>query len=190
MQKIWILSLGILFAVQSFAGEMSSANPKSFFDFKVKSIAGQEVDFQQYKGKVILVVNTASQCGFTPQLKGLESLYQKYGSQGFVVMAFPSNDFKQDPSENKEILSFAQNEYKTTFPFFEKNPVAGKDKQPVYQFLTTQKPGMLFKDVMWNFEKFLVGRDGKVIERWGSTTKPESAAVTKSIEKALSVSPE
>lgn len=158
---------------------------QTFFDLSAQSIEGKKIHFSQYRGKVVLVVNTASQCGFTPQLKELEDLQKKYSGKGFTVLAFPSNDFKQDPSENSAIQSFAKSEYNTSFQFFEKGSVSGTSKQPVYKFLTDSKTGFLFKDVHWNFEKFLVGRNGQVIERWSSMTKPSSKNIVSAIEKAL-----
>lgn len=170
---------------QTEANKTSSEKVQSFYELSAKDIGGKLVNFSTYRGKVILVVNTASQCGFTPQLKDLEVLYKKYANRGFVVLAFPSNDFKQENGDNTEVQSFAKKEYGCTFPFFDKAPVTGKDKQPVYQFLTEQKPGLIFKDVSWNFEKFLVNRKGQVIERWTSITKPSSDKVVEAIEKAL-----
>lgn len=162
-----------------------SKTPDSIYDVQVKDISGKPVSMSQYKGKVLLIVNTASKCGFTPQLKDLEALYKKYQSQGLEVLAFPSNDFKQDPAENSEIASFAHKNYDVTFPFFEKGPVTGDDKQPLFQILTQQKSGLVFREVQWNFEKFLVGRDGKVIDRWSSITKPSSDSIVKAVEKSL-----
>lgn len=133
----------------------------------------------------MLVVNTASQCGFTPQLKELEEMYKKYASRGFIVLGFPSNDFKQEKGTGAEIQSFAEKEYKITFPLFDKAPVTGPDQQPVYRFLTTQKPGVLFKDVSWNFEKFLINRKGEVVDRWSSITAPSSSAIDGAVKKAL-----
>lgn len=162
-----------------------SGTPDSIYDIQVKDIAGKPVAMREYKGKVLLIVNTASKCGFTPQLKDLETLYKKYQNQGLEVLAFPSNDFKQDPAENSEIATFAHKNYEVTFPFFEKASVSGDQIQPLYQVLTQQKSGLIFKDVQWNFEKFLVGRDGKVIDRWSSMTKPSSESIVKAVEKAL-----
>ena len=159
--------------------------PESIYDVQVKDINGKPVSMSAYQGKVLLIVNTASKCGYTPQLKDLEALYKKYKSQGFEVLAFPSNDFKQDPAENKEIASFAQKNYEVTFPFFEKASVSGDNKQPLFQVLTQQKSGIIFKEVLWNFEKFLIGRDGKVIDRWSSATSPASDTIVKPIELAL-----
>jgi glutathione peroxidase-family protein len=155
------------------------------YKMTLNSIDGKKVFMEKYKGRVLVVVNTASQCGFTPQLKGLEDIYQTYKSQGLDVLAFPSNDFKQDPDSNSQILNFAQDKYKVSFPFFEKNPVTGDKKQPLYQYLTQNQKPTLFKDVKWNFEKFIVGRKGEVVERFSSSTKPDSPEFKKALEKAL-----
>ena len=164
----------------------SSSNPSSsLFDFKVKDINGKDVDLAQFKGKVTMVVNTASACGFTPQLKDLQELQTKYGPKGFTVLAFPSNDFKQDTGSNSEISKFAADKYKVTFPLMDKGPVTGSDKQPIYKFLTDSKSSFMFKEVKWNFEKFLVGKDGKVIARWTSEVSPTSDDVIKKLETAL-----
>ena len=162
-----------------------AATTTNFFELSATDIGGKKINFSTYRGKVVLVVNTASQCGFTPQLKELEEMYKKYAGRGFVVLAFPSNDFKQEQGDNAQVKSYAQKEYGTTFPFFDKGAVTGPQKQEVYKFLTENKPGVLFKDVSWNFEKFLINRKGEVIERWSSITKPSSSSVTKKIEKAL-----
>lgn len=158
---------------------------KNFFELSAQSLDGKKINFSTYRGKVVLVVNTASQCGFTPQLKDLETIYKKYAPQGFVILGFPSNDFKQEKFDSSQIQKFAEKEYGVTFPFFEKAPVTGIEKQPVYQFLTDQKSGMIFKEVSWNFEKFLINRQGKVIERWSSLTSPSSDGLKKALEKAL-----
>ncbi len=189
------LIFAMMFATKLFSApvEMKQAESKSstksssqtLFDFKVKDIKGKELDLAQYKGKVTMIVNTASSCGFTPQMKELQDLQTKFGPQGFTVLAFPSNDFKQDSGSNEEISKFAADTYKITFPLMDKNPVRGEDKQPVYKFLTDSKSSFMFKEVKWNFEKFLVGKDGKVIERWSSEVKPSSAEVVKKIETAL-----
>ena len=163
-----------------------SAKINSLYSIQAQSIEGKPVPMSQYKGKVLVVVNTASQCGYTPQLKGLENLYKKYKSQGLEVLAFPSNDFKQDPSSNNEIMSYAQKNFQVSFPFFEKNAVIGDKKQPVYQYLTENQTAVVFKDVGWNFEKFIVGRNGQVLARFTSGVKPESKEMVDAIEKALS----
>lgn len=179
-------SLGVLLTLLIFLTLTTSTSVAStLYDLRVKNIEGKEVPMSSYKGKVLLIVNTASQCGFTPQLQDLETLYKKYKKQGLEVLAFPSNDFKQDPKSNSEILAYAQSQYATSFPFFEKGSVTGPEKQPLYQFLLKEKPGTLFKEVQWNFEKFLVDRNGQVVERWNSMKSPLATEVVQTIEKAL-----
>ena len=153
-------------------------------DFSANTLTGEEQDLAAYAGKVVLIVNTASACGFTPQFGGLESLYEKYVDQGLVVLGFPCNQFgAQDPGSNDEIGAFCQKNYGVSFPMFEKIDVNGDDAHPLYQWLKTEKGGLLGEGIKWNFTKFLVGRDGQVIKRYGSTTKPEKIA--DDIEKAL-----
>lgn len=177
------LSVSVLLV---FISLTATASNKSFFDLTAKGTDGKTVALSQYKGKVLLVVNTASQCGYTPQLSSLEKIYQKYGKKGFSVLAFPSNDFRQEPGSSAEVASFAQKEYQTTFPFFEKAAITGASKQPVYAFLTAAPTANLFKDIQWNFEKFLIGKNGQVLGRWPSSTAPDSAEVIKAVESALS----
>lgn len=167
------------------AAPSTPSSKQNFFEFSANDIRGKKVHFSQYRGKVVLVVNTASECGYTPQLKDLEEIYKKYSAKGFTVLAFPSNDFKQEKATNEEVMTVAQKEYGVTFPIFDKGVVTGKDKQPVYKFMIEQKPGMLFKEVRWNFEKFLINRKGQVIDRWSSMTSPTSKSVIEKIEKAL-----
>lgn len=181
--RTFLFAFTVCLALPALSSTLSST--KSFFDLTAQDIHGKKVHFTQYRGNVVLVVNTASRCGFTPQLKDLEGLYKKYSPKGFTVLAFPSNDFKQEKGSNNEVLHFAQKEYGVTFPIFDKGPVTGTDKQEVFKFLTEQKSGLLFKEVHWNFEKFLVNRQGQVIERWGSMTSPTSKSVLNTIEKAL-----
>ena len=146
-------------------------------DFSAKTLTGQEQDLAAYAGKVVLVVNTASKCGFTPQFEGLENLYEKYTEQGLVVLGFPCNQFaSQDPGTSQEIGKFGQKNYGVSFPMFEKIDVNGEDAHPLYQWLKSEKGGLLGEKIKWNFTKFLIGRDGKVIKRYGSTTKPEKIA--------------
>lgn len=183
MHRFATFFITLLLGLSSFA--VSSNSAPHFFDLSAKSLEGKEVPFSRYRGQVLLVVNTASQCGFTPQLGGLQKIYDKFKDRGFSVLAFPSNDFKQEKAEADTIQSFARENYQTTFPFFEKGAVRGEDIQPVYKFLTSAKPGILFKEVAWNFEKFLINRKGEVIERWSSITKPDSKEITRAIEKAL-----
>lgn len=150
-------------------------------EFSMKTIDGKDQALSTYKGKVTLVVNVASACGYTPQYAGLESLYKKYKDQGLVVLGFPANDFgAQEPGSDAEIKTFCERKYGVTFPMFSKISVKGAGKAPLYQFLS-QSAG----DVSWNFGKYLVGKDGKVIKRFDSGVGPESPELTKAIEAAL-----
>ena len=153
-------------------------------DFTARTITGEEQTLDAYAGQVVLVVNTASKCGFTPQFEGLEQLHETYAERGLRVLGFPCNQFQeQDPGTNEEIGAFCQQNYGVTFPMFEKVDVNGDDAHPLYRWLRTEKKGLLGEKIKWNFTKFLVGRDGQVIKRYGSTTKPEKIAGD--IEKAL-----
>ena len=153
-------------------------------DFTATSLDGQPTPLEQYAGKVALVVNTASQCGFTPQFEGLEKLHEQYADQGLVVLGFPCNQFgNQDPGANEEIGAFCQKNYGVTFPMFEKVDVNGSEAHPLFDWLRDEKSGLLGGAIKWNFTKFLIGRDGTVLKRYGSTTKPEKIA--SDIEAAL-----
>lgn len=164
---------------------MSSAT--TFYDLHPADKAGEPFDFAQLKGKVVLIVNVASKCGFTPQYKGLEELYKKYKDDGLVILGFPSNQFgHQEPGTQEEIASFCQLNYGVTFPVLKKIDVNGSNADPVYQWLKDKKAGLLgFKGIKWNFEKFLVDRQGNVVERWASTTSPSSieSHIKKYLEK-------
>jgi len=156
-------------------------------DFKATRLDGSEESLSAYDGKVVLVVNTASQCGFTPQFEGLEKLYEQYADQGLVVLGFPCNQFGgQEPGDADQIGAFCQKNYGVTFPMFEKVEVNGDDAHPLYQWLREQKGGLMGSKIKWNFTKFLLNRDGEVVDRFGPTTKPEKLA--KDIEKALASS--
>ncbi|MGO4256494.1 glutathione peroxidase [Marmoricola sp. RAF53] len=153
-------------------------------DFKANTLDGQVQDLGEYEGKVVLIVNTASQCGLTPQFAGLETLYEQYVEQGLVVLGFPCNQFaKQDPGTAEEIGDFCQKNYGVTFPMFEKIDVNGGDAHPLYQWLRSEKGGLMGDRIKWNFTKFLLGRDGKVVKRYSPTTTPEKIAAD--IEAAL-----
>lgn len=147
----------------------------SIYDFTVKSITGEDVPLSIYKGKVLLIVNTASKCGFTPQYKGLQELYDKYKDQGLVVLGFPCNQFGgQEPGSEQEIASFCERNYGVTFPMFAKIDVNGDNAHPLYQYLKSAAPGILgSKAIKWNFTKFLVDKNGNVVERYDSMTTPE-----------------
>ncbi len=158
--------------------------PVSLYDFKVQSIDGKEVPLSNYKGKALLIVNTASQCGYTPQYKGLEELYQAYKAKGFEILAFPSNDFGgQEPGTNAEVKSFCELKYKTTFPLFAKVPVKGEAAAPLYKYLTGLKENG--GEVTWNFNKFLVSADGKVVAHLPSKVDPTSDELKKQLEAVL-----
>jgi len=145
---------------------------------------GEQTTLEQYKGKVLLIVNTASKCGFTPQFEGLESLYQQYKDQGLVVIGFPCNQFgSQDPGSNDEIGAFCQKNYGVSFPMMAKIDVNGADAHPIYDWLKDQKGGLLTDGIKWNFTKFLIDSKGQVIDRYAPTTKPD--AIKKDIEQAL-----
>ena len=159
--------------------------PLSIYDFEALSIDGKPAHLSTQRGKVMLIVNTASQCGFTPQFTGLEKLWEDYRDKGLVVVGFPSNQFgAQDPGSNDEIASFCQLNYGVSFPMMSKVDVNGGAAHPVWKWLTAEAPGILgSKAVKWNFTKFLVGRDGKVRKRYAPTDKPE--AIVSDIEAAL-----
>jgi glutathione peroxidase len=167
------------------ASDTRSAAASSIYDFEAISIQGKPAHLSTQRGKVMLIVNTASACGFTPQFAGLEKLWETYRDKGLVVLGFPSNEFGgQDPGTDGEIASFCEVNYGVTFPMMSKIKVNGGGAHPLYQWLTKKAPGILgSKSIKWNFTKFLVGRDGKVLKRYAPTDKPES--ITKDIEAAL-----
>jgi len=147
----------------------------TIYDFSAKDLSGNNVDFSDFKDKVLLIVNTASKCGFTPQFEGLEKLHQQYKDQGLVVIGFPCNQFgSQDPGSNDEIGAFCQKNYGVDFLMMEKIDVNGNNEHPLYTWLKKQEGGFLTDGIKWNLTKFLVNRQGKVVERYAPTTKPES----------------
>lgn len=151
---------------------------QSIYDFECTTISGDKKPMSDYKGKVLLIVNTASKCGFTPQLEGLEELYSQYQDQGLEVLGFPCNQFgKQDPGSNEEIAEFCTMKFSIDFPMFAKVEVNGEDADPLYKYLKKEARGVLnTQRVKWNFTKFLVGKDGKVLERFAPQDKPEDLA--------------
>jgi len=156
-------------------------------NFKMKGLDGKEVDLSKLQGKVVLIVNVASRCGNTPQYKGLQELYEKYGKEGFVVLGVPANNFgKQEPGTNVEIAEFCSSKYHVTFPMLAKVSVKGEDKCALYKYLTSKESDPKFGgEVPWNFEKFLIGRNGEVVERFNHRVKPESEKVVQTIEAEL-----
>ena len=163
---------------------MTASHP-TVYDFEAYRIDGEPIALSQFKGKVLLIVNTASQCGFTPQFAGLEELHERYADQGLVVLGFPCNQFgAQDPGTDSEIASFCQVNYGVNFPMMARIDVNGPGAHPLYQWLTHEAPGLLgTQAIKWNFTKFLVGRDGRVIRRYASLDKP--TALVRDIEAAL-----
>ncbi|CDO04060.1 hypothetical protein BN988_02599 [Oceanobacillus picturae] len=156
----------------------------SVYEFKAETINGKEILLSEYEGKVLLIVNTASKCGFTSQLEGLQKLYDTYNQQGLEILGFPCNQFNsQDPGSNEEIAEFCQLNYGVTFPMFSKVDVKGKNAHPLFNYLTEEAKGLLTKQIKWNFTKFLVGKDGQVIDRFAPQTKPEE--LEKAIQDAL-----
>jgi glutathione peroxidase len=155
------------------------------YDFKVRTIDGKSQSMGKYKGKVLLVVNTASQCGFTPQYKGLEALHEKYAEQGLAVLGFPCNQFgAQEPGDEAEIAAFCERNFGVTFPLFSKIDVNGPDADPLFAYLKKEKPGLLGSEaIKWNFTKFLVDKEGNVVERYAPNTEPKDIAGA--IEKLL-----
>lgn len=155
-----------------------------FYDFTAKNINGKEVNMKDFKEKVVLVVNTASKCGFTPQLEGLEELYKKYKDKGFEILGFPCNQFaNQDPASNEEISKVCAINYGVTFTMFEKIDVKGENAHPIYKFLKSNSKGILGSEIKWNFTKFLIDSEGNVVDRFAPTTTP--AKIEKDIEKLL-----
>lgn len=164
---------------------VSAEEAASVLDHEMKSLTGKDVDLSKYEGKVVLIVNVASKCGYTPQYKGLQAIHEKYADQGLVILGFPCNQFgKQEPGTPEEIADFCEKNYGVTFDLFAKVDVNGDDACDLYKELT-DKEAPYGGPIKWNFEKFLVGKDGKVIERYRSAIKPESPELTGAIEKAL-----
>lgn len=176
-----------LFVLLALLGTTLMAAEKTVYDFTLNSIEGQTTPLASFKGKVVLLVNVASRCGFTPQYAGLEALYEKYKDRGFVIVGIPANNFgAQEPGSNQEIKTFCTSKYHVTFPMMAKVSVKGTDITPLYAFLTDKaanpKTG---GEIGWNFTKFLIGPDGKVIARFDSEVEPDSKDLTSAIEKAL-----
>jgi len=166
------------------SGGQAMAQENTVYPFTLETINGQQKPLAEYKGKVLLIVNTASKCGFTPQYGDLQTLYETYKGRGFEILAFPANNFMhQEPGSDEEIKKFCDLRFKVRFPLFSKISVKGKDIHPLFAYLTSQ-PG-LEGDVSWNFNKFLVDSEGKLIARYGSRTKPQDRELIAQLEKAL-----
>lgn len=192
MKKLILAIFAIMLITLSFGKGNSSTYKNNIMnndtinlsDITVKNIDGQEVKLSDYKGKVLLIVNVASHCGFTPQYTALEQIYKKYNANGFEILAFPSNDFGgQEPGTNEEIKNFCTSKYDVTFPMFDKIKVLGDEKSPLYARIIKYAPE---GDISWNFEKFIVDKNGNVVGRFKSKVTPDSEEITSAIEKELS----
>jgi len=177
-----ILMAAVLLMLQARTG----GKVPDVLNFTMNSITGQPVNLSKYQGKVVLIVNTASYCGYTKQYEGLEALYRKYKGRGLVVIGFPSNDFgAQEPGSNDEIQTFCRSNYGVEFDMFSKVDVLGNTKVPLYKYLTSSSTSKFPGEIEWNFEKFLISRDGQILARFKSDVEPESREVTAAIEGAL-----
>lgn len=177
----YALSFGVLLMVATtlYAGS-------GIYSFTLNSIDGKPAPLADYKGKVVLIVNVASRCGYTPQYTALEATYEKYKDKGFVILGFPANNFmSQEPGTNEEIKTFCSRKYNVTFPMYSKISVKGDDQAPLYGYLTKETGAGLAGDIKWNFTKFLVDRDGKVVQRFEPAVTPDSPEVIAAIEKQL-----
>jgi len=184
-----VLTCAAMMAQDGAASEENK--PASVLSFTVQSIDSAAVDLSRYRGKVLLIVNTASRCGYTPQYAALEKIYQRYKDRGLAILAFPSNDFGgQEPGSNEQIREFCESKYNVTFDLFAKIAVRGQDQAPLYRFLTSRQTNPQFGgDIGWNFTKFLVGRDGRIVARYESKITPDSEAVIQAIEAELAKAP-
>ena len=182
-----VVAIAIPWSMVSARPQASPKKPASVLDFTVKDIDGKDVPLTKFQGKVLLIVNTASQCGYTPQYKELQEIYLKYKDQGFEVLAFPANEFgAQEPGTDDQIKQFCSTKYKVSFPLFSKIVVKGKGIHPLYEYLTTEATNPKHAGpIPWNFAKFLVNRKGEVVARFEPGVKPDSSELTSSVEKAL-----
>lgn len=185
MKKIVLILLGLSMCIYANEATTKETKVAKIYDFKVTTIEGEETTLAPYQGKVMLIVNVASKCGFTPQYDGLEALYKKYKDKGLVVLGFPCNQFgSQEPAGEAQILSFCRVNFGVTFPMFSKIKVNGDDTHPLYVYLKEQQSGFLGSEMIkWNFTKFLVDKEGNVIKRFGSSTTPKE--IEEDIEKLL-----
>jgi glutathione peroxidase len=183
-----VAALGLFAALAAAADKKGDDKVPAVLKFKMKGIDGKEVDLSNYRGKVVLFVNVASRCGYTPQYKGLQTLYEKYKDQGLVVVGVPANDFgQQEPGSDAEIAKFCESKYGVTFPMLAKvSTIVGDDKVPLYKYLTAKETDPKFAgEVKWNFTKFLVGRNGAIVDRFEPDVKPDAAELAKAVEAEL-----
>lgn len=178
---------GLLIIIFAMALGTANTTIDSVYEFKPTNINGEETSLSKFEGNVMLIVNTASECGYTPQYEGLQALYEKYKDQGLVVLGFPANNFGgQEPGTDEEIKQFCKVNYDVTFPMFSKVSVKGKDQHPLFNYLTSAQNPEFTGTIKWNFEKFLIGKDGTLKHRYRSDTKPQSEEILEAIEKELS----
>jgi len=182
----WILCLLLTGGLTGSPG-LGEPPMSSIYDFTVKAIDGRSLSLEEYRGRVILIVNVASKCGFTPQYEGLQKLYDEHREQGLVILGFPANNFlKQEPGSDREILQFCRVNYGVTFPMFSKISVGGGDIHPLYRYLTEKETNPRFHGrITWNFNKFLINRQGQVIHRFPSRTQPLDAELVTAVKEAL-----
>ena len=187
MRSVVSVLTGLFILSAAFADEKGDKKVPPVLNFKMKTLAGNEVDLSQYQGKPILIVNVASRCGYTPQYKGLQALHDKYAKEGLVVLGVPSNDFlQQEPGTSEEIAEFCEKNYGVKFDMLEKVVVKGPDKVALYKYLTSKETDPKFGgEIKWNFTKFLISRDGAIVARFEPGVKPESEKVTTAIEAEL-----
>jgi glutathione peroxidase len=188
MKRVWRAEFRSYFLVGALVLMTAGAcyATASIYDFTLPLLDGKSAPLADYKGKVVLIVNVASRCGFTPQYSALESIYEKYKDRGFVVIGFPANNFaNQEPGTNEEIKTFCQAKYNVTFPVYGKVSVKGTDQTPLYTYLTKEANPALAGDIKWNFTKFLVDRHGHVVERFEPATTPDSPQVVSAVEALL-----
>jgi len=187
MTKLFTLLAVLLSFSFAFAGDDAKKGNDTVppvLNYKMKSLGGQDVDLSQYQGKVLLMVNTASKCGYTPQYKDLEAVYKKYHEKGFEILGFPADNFgHQEPGSDKQIAEFCEKNFGVTFPMFSKVSVKGDDQVPLFKYLTANAPET--GEIKWNFEKFLISKDGKIAHRFRSKANPSSDEVTQAIEHEL-----
>ena len=186
-EEILMRKLGMILML-TIAAAVAGAEAHSIYNFTMKSIDGQQVSLKSYHGKVVLLVNVASKCGFTPQYAGLEAVYERYKDRGLVIVGVPANNFaQQEPGTDEEIKKFCSNKYNVSFPMMSKVSVLGDDKAPLYQFLTDKSANpTIGGDIKWNFTKFLFDRNGNPVARFEPAVKPDSPEVTAAIESTLS----
>lgn len=179
-------TLGLLTILLAMTLTASHDTARSVHEFTPENIDGQKIALDKYKGNVLLIVNTASECGYTPQYEGLQALYEEYKEQGLVVLGFPANNFGgQEPGTDKQIKKFCKVNYDVTFPMFSKVSVKGKEQHPLFRYLTTAENPDFMGEIKWNFEKFLIDQDGKVIRRFRSKVEPQDDQILRAIEKSF-----